>query len=264
MIGSQIIHKDFCENSIKWCKENFDSLKDGTVLMSNKYDYAIGRQGRIWQLYDGQLLITFILKTNFTNAQNNSEINYKSDKQKNYSGKHLNHLNMSISLGIVDATKKYSVGLKWPNDFVINNKKVGGMIIHTIWDLQSIKGLVVGIGINVNNIFKKEDNLHSLATSIKQEIDIKFINIDELRDEILLKLNSRYNQYLQENYNNVFQNWKSSQVYLNKKILVHKKNGELISGIMQNVDSNGNLLLQDKFNKNHTLSFQSVENISAS
>jgi len=257
MIGSQIIHKDFCENSIKWCKENFDSLKDGTVLIADKYGYAIGRQGRTWQVSEGQLLITFVLKKiNIPKEKHESPSNckYSSDK-------HLNHLNMSMSLGIIDSLKKHGCRLKWPNDFVINNKKVGGMIVHTIWESNSTKGVIVGVGININNIFVEENNLYSIATSIRQETKTK-LDIQKLRDDILLKLNSRYNQYRQKEYITIFQEWKNSQSYLGKKILAHKINGELISGTMKDVDSDGNLFLVDKFEKNHTLSFQSVDNIS--
>jgi len=40
---------------------------------------------------------------------------------------------MAIALGILEPLKKYGATLKWPNDFIINHKKVGGMLMQLVW-----------------------------------------------------------------------------------------------------------------------------------
>ena len=253
MIGSKVIHKKLCVNSIKFCKENFSSLQHGTILTADEYDYAVGRQGRKWTLDDGQLVITLILKpkeiTNPKRAAIYKEINY---------------LNMAICLGILEPLKKYNAKLKWPNDFLINNKKIGGILANVIWPSNSQIGLIAGFAINVNNEFESGNELYKIATSIKQESNNKKnIDLEKLKNQILETINLQYNMWEKNKNKEIFEDWRNQQIYLNKKISVHKKDGTLISGVMKDVDSNGNLLLLDKLYNEHILSFHIVENLHA-
>ena len=158
IIGSKIYHKKSCTNSLDWAKSEIDSAQDGAVFLCDHHETTRGRQDRIWQSdEEGQLLLTFVLK-------NNDELHYPSfDYEKN-----LMSLCMTISLGFLYPIKQFGVGLKWPNDFVVNNKKVGGMLLEPVWHGNRLTGIVVGFGLNVNNIFEKNNKLFSIATSLKK------------------------------------------------------------------------------------------------
>ena len=113
IVGNKIYQKVWCSDSMLWAKQHLDTAPDGAVFIADILGHARGRQGRTWQFVPGQLPITILLKPNFKNL-------CKADLEFR-----LNQLTMALALGILDPLKFYGVALKWPNDFVLNHKKVG-------------------------------------------------------------------------------------------------------------------------------------------
>ena len=160
---------------------------------------------------------------------------------------------MALTLGILQPLKKYGVGLKWPNDFMLNNKKVGGMILEAIWQEDELEGIILGFGLNVNNVFDSKDELSKIATSLIAHTK-KQINIDDLFKKLLASLDVYYKRSFDTIFKKkslrmsgadqeVYKEWKSNQIYLNKEITVHKKDSTVVSGIAKDFLPNGNLVL---------------------
>ncbi len=75
------------------------------------------------------------------------------------------------------------VRLKWPNDVLLDNRKISGILSEAIWSGSSLKGIIVGIGINVNqDLFSTP--LASKAIALKQVLQYN-IPITETRDLLL-------------------------------------------------------------------------------
>jgi BirA family transcriptional regulator, biotin operon repressor / biotin---[acetyl-CoA-carboxylase] ligase len=214
MIGCKIYKKKICVNSLDWARENIKTAPHGAVFLSDTHEVARGRDGRLWQQYPGQLLVTVLLKPGFGSLTN---------------------LNMALTLGILQPLKKYGVGLKWPNDFILNNKKVGGMILESVWSGDELEGVILGFGLNVNNVFDSKDELSKIATSLVAHTK-KQIDIEDLLKKLLVSLNVYCDK-------EVYKEWKSNQIYLNKKITVHKKDGTVVCGIAKDFLPNGDLVL---------------------
>ena len=100
---------------------------------------------------------------------------------------------LSLAIGTILASSlgeltQNKVGIKWPNDLLIEKKKISGILIETI-DLNNQVGVVIGIGINVH--MSKEEG---------KEIDQQWISLDEVTESI----NNR-NQVIGDVVNRVFQ-----------------------------------------------------------
>ena len=75
------------------------------------------------------------------------------------------------------------VRLKWPNDILLDNRKISGILSEAIWSGSSLKGIIVGIGININqDIFSGP--IASKAIALKQVLQYN-IPIEETRDLLL-------------------------------------------------------------------------------
>jgi BirA family transcriptional regulator, biotin operon repressor / biotin---[acetyl-CoA-carboxylase] ligase len=170
----------------------------------------------------------------------------------------LNYLNMAIAIAIVKALSDYNVGIKWPNDFIINNKKVGGMLIEVIWK-NAIEGIVVGISLNCNNSLKN-DSLSAIATSLFDVTHGKVVDLEVIKSRLISFLNEWYDKWLLREFDLIFATWKALQLYLGKKISVHTKDGGILTGLMDSIDSEGNVII-DSENGKVSISFHSVENI---
>lgn len=229
IIGSKVYKIEESKNSMDLAKEYIDQAPDGALFLVKNLLSAHGRQGRDWALYKEQLCVTFLLKPDV------SKISKKDLPLR------LTQLNMAISLGILSALEKYNVKLKWPNDFMIENKKVGGMIIETVWSGNELRGIVVGVSINVNNVFEHVDELYEIATSLKQTLNKNF-DIDVLQEKILKSIDDFYKKWCESKFDEIFNLWREKQFYKNKIIQIHQKDGNLISGFFHDVLPNGDLI----------------------
>ena len=140
---------------------------------------------------------------------------------------------LSLAIGTILASSlgeltQNQVGIKWPNDLLIEKKKISGILIETI-DLNNQVGVVIGIGINVH--MSKEEG---------KEIDQQWISLDEVTESI----NNR-NQVIGDVVNRVFQltslftekgfkPYKSD--YESFDMLAGKKCNVIIEGIDKTVD----------------------------
>ena len=264
MLGSKLYRTTLCADSMAWAKQNLATAPDGAVFLADKLTCANGRSGRVWKIYDGQLNVTFILKPKCL---------------RNFSAEDLpiriNQLNMAVSLGIYDAIKEFGtssaggissagtadiIGIKWPNDFITQNKKVGGVLFHLVWEGENPAGLICGFAINVNNIFDKSDDLFETATSLAF-IAGSNIEMRPLYKKLLISIDNYYQKWLSGNFDEIYKLWRKAQVYLGKPIKVHQKDGAVISGIMVQVLPNGDMFLLDESGKQKIISLYMIEQI---
>ena len=132
-------------------------IKNGTVVIADIQTNGKGTHGRTWR----------------TDEKNNIAFSFYINTDCDI--KDLEGLTTEIAKIIVDIFKtkyKIKVNIKKPNDLIINNKKVGGILTQTKTLNEKVKYIVIGIGINTN----KEnftDDIKNIATSIKNEFGIE-------------------------------------------------------------------------------------------
>lgn len=137
-------------------------IKNGTLVIANIQTNGKGTNGRVWH----------------TDEENNIAFSFYIELNCNISK--LEGLTYEIANIIVYIFKnKYKINLdiKRPNDIMINNKKLGGILTQTKLLGEEVKYLVIGIGINTNKE-KFTDDIKDIATSIKKEFNIN-VNTEE-------------------------------------------------------------------------------------
>ena len=139
-----------------------------------------------------------------------------------------------ISLGL-------SPKIKWPNDILINKKKIAGIVIQNVVVNNIITHSVVGIGLNVNQ--HNFPQFSPLATSLSIELSKQHDCID-IRDKLLKSLSNRFIAYRKEaDLESDYQD----ALFLKDKIANLQKGQLQFKGIIKGVNSNG--LLQVEINK---------------
>lgn len=153
------------------------------------------------------------------------------------------------AVAIAEAIEKLHPGLniqlKWPNDIMINNKKIGGILIEII--NNNITALI-GIGLNLNPI-KSNNNINQPITDIKSELNNKNLNnknynININRENIIKEIIKNINLYINkinlksqqtETINNIINKWNSRDYYYQKNIIIKIKDKKITAehlGIM--------------------------------
>src|SRR5690349_7854438 len=129
--------------------ESSSHVVEGTVVITDSQTSGRGQRGNTWITEPGKnLTFSLLMKPTFLNAQDQFL------------------LNKAFSLGLYDylnATLQATVKIKWPNDMVVNDKKICGILIENQIQGQNIQNSIVGIGLNVN----QENFSIPTATSMK-------------------------------------------------------------------------------------------------
>ena len=127
---------------------------------------------------------------------------------------------------------------KWPNDILIKNKKVAGILIESSVK-KNKKVLCLGVGINVNI----EEN--SIPNELKNQITSLFINKNKIisREKLLAEINIQLDLLLYKDDPIIIKMWTELCAHKNSKVKFFTAKNELIEGTFINVDDNGNALI---------------------
>lgn len=169
-IGKNIIYYEQIDSTNDEAKR-LDNLSNGTIIITDNQTKGRGSKGRVW--YGGSknnIAMTIILIPNCNIKQ-------------------IDNFTVHVAECIKDAIYelyKYELNIKLPNDLYLNGKKIAGILTEAIWQAGIIKKLIIGIGMNVNEIDFNEE-IGEIATSLKKEFNRNYI-----REEIIVKLIERF------------------------------------------------------------------------
>lgn len=132
------------------------------------------------------------------------------------------------------------IELKWPNDILIDGKKVAGILIESSSSGKKIERVVIGIGINVNQV-SFQGNFKIGPTSIKNESD-QNIEREILLAEVL-NIFEEILQWIEEKPDAILKDWKARCRMIGEKISVTE--GDKVKyGIFDDIDDEGFLILK--------------------
>lgn len=138
------------------------NVSEGTLIHTAKQIKGKGQRGNDWQSEsEKNITATFILKPSFLSL-NKQSVLYQITALAVY-----DLLAQKIDSGQND------IKIKWPNDVLVNEKKMAGILIENIMSGNKIQNSIIGIGINVNQlVFPKELNATSMVTYCEKEQDL--------------------------------------------------------------------------------------------
>ena len=201
-----------------------EGAAEGTLVLAETQSKGKGRLGRNWlsPKYKG-IYFSLILRPKI--APSRAPI-----------------LTLLAAVSICQAVKEITrldCQIKWPNDIIMHNKKLGGILTELSAEVDKINFVVIGAGINVNTDKK---NLLSTATSLKEQ---KKENIDRvaLLQEILRKIEINYLLFHERGAHPIIEKWREYAVTLGKRVKVYCLN-EHIEGEAYDIDNEGALLVR--------------------
>ncbi len=227
VFGNKIYTFDTIDSTNNCAKAVADiGASEGTVVFAEEQTAGKGRLGRPWFSPPSQnLTFSVVLRPQ---ADNNA----------------LNLLPLYAAVAVAEAierTTSLKVECKWPNDLLVNKKKVGGILIEGAFKDGKVEYAVIGIGINVNVAVFPQD-LSQKASSLRLETNGE-VDRARLFQEILRSLERHYKQTLRKGLQSVLPEWTAHTSMLGKTITVAQQ-GKSISGVVKGLSQDGGLLLQ--------------------
>ncbi|USB35051.1 biotin--[acetyl-CoA-carboxylase] ligase [Paenibacillus sp. YPG26] len=134
-------------------------------------------------------------------------------------------------------------GIKWPNDLLVQGRKISGILLESVAEDDRIRYCIAGIGINANmTIEDYPEELRSIVTSLQLESG-KPVNRPAVIGAVMSELEQLYRLYLEEGFTPIAHLWEALSVTINKVVTVHTSRG-LVSGYAVGIDGNGALILE--------------------
>lgn len=226
----KFLYLDEVDSTNLYGKKNMDNLSDKTVISARRQTNGRGRLNRSWlDLGDGNLFVSIVLKP--------------SDK---FDEKFAN-LTQYLSVIICKTLEQYGLSpeIKWPNDVLINGKKIAGILSETVMQGQNFKGLVLGFGINISA--QKEDVVRvqdKAVTSLSLEIG-RPADREKFLKDLLNLFFQEYNKFLDSGFELIKHDYIKRANFLEKEVCVQVFD-RTKTGIAKAVDNNGALLLQNE------------------
>ncbi|MFT4413067.1 biotin--[acetyl-CoA-carboxylase] ligase [Fredinandcohnia humi] len=148
--------------------------------------------------------------------------------------------------------------IKWPNDILLQQKKVVGILTELQAETERINSVIIGIGINVNQErIHFPEELSSIATSLRLEKG-EPVDRAKLIQCILLKIEKLYKEYMQHGFKIVKLLWESYSTSIGKHIVARTLTGS-IEGKAIGITDEGVLLIEDLTGKIHQIYSADIE-----
>jgi len=230
----EILRYESIESTMKTVNENIKNREFlNQIVVANFQTLGHGRFNRKWySKKDKDLLASIPIITNKKTSV---------------------HMPIILSLSIFETISELispgsELKIKWPNDILLNSKKISGMITENIVEEKDVY-INFGVGINVNSNFDDLSGKGFLATSLKIE-ESKYFNIEEIIYLLLIKISKNLN------FNKkIFFNWKRNLYFPKKEIFLNNNNIDKYH--VDGVDDFGNLIVSFK-EKKFTLSSDEI------
>jgi BirA family transcriptional regulator, biotin operon repressor / biotin---[acetyl-CoA-carboxylase] ligase len=239
VIGKRLYHYNKIKSTqllaISLAETNINT-EHGTVIVADEQDEGIGRGKKKWASPRGGLWMSLIIKPKIDFAK-------------------INMISVISAISVCEAINDISqlkTFIKWPNDVLINEKKLAGILIDTNINNNKNDYIIIGIGINIDvdiskiNLSIASNNIiPTRVTSIHNETKSKNIDRFILMKQLLRKIdfylslleNDRYHKKIIEIY-------KKLSNIVGKRIIIYHESLKKYSGIVKDIDNGGGLILE--------------------
>ncbi len=199
---------------------------EGTLVITQAQTKGRGQRGNGWEAEPGKnLTFSLLLKPNFLEAH--AQFN----------------LTIAVSLALTDFLSAHLPTrplIKWPNDILVQSKKITGILIENTLAGENIQQSVVGIGLNVN----QQQFSIPTATSIQLETGQSH-DLDTLLSELVICVESRYLQLRSGKINELRADYLNNLFWINEE-QQFVSNGHAFKGTIEGVDERGKLAVRDR------------------
>lgn len=227
-LGKHIFFTREIDSTNAWAKQLAKlGAEEGTVAVAEIQTAGRGRLGREWFSPEGSLYFSVILRPQMCASEAVGLV-------------------FVAGLAVAEALREMyhlKVETKWPNDVLVNGRKICGILCEMNTKGDAVGFVVAGIGVNVNSTEKTfPESIRETATSVQNELG-KTVPIENLFRTVLERFESGYDLYARDGLAAVLDKWKRFARFLGHGIDV-VSGDELLSGVALDVDATGSLVLR--------------------
>ncbi|MFH1169718.1 MAG: biotin--[acetyl-CoA-carboxylase] ligase [Chloroflexota bacterium] len=223
LIGRKVIYRSRVASTMDEARrEARQGAAAGTVIVADEQTAGRGRIKRLWLTPGGNIALSVILYPEITS---------------------LPYLIMMASLAVsysIEAVTGLAAQIKWPNDVLINGKKVCGILVESDVRRGGVAYAIIGIGVNVALLPSDYPEIETTATSLAAETGGEVSRLAVIR-RLLVEMDRLYQSL--PGGGAVYEQWRQRLVTLGRRVRV-VSGSEVLEGIAESVAAEGSLLLR--------------------
>lgn len=204
-----------------------DDAPEGTVIIAEQQTAGRSRSKNDWISPEGGIWMTLVLKP---------EVNL------------LEASRLTIVTGVALAKTLHdefniNAGIKWPNDILIDNKKICGILTEAVTDHDKLKAVLIGVGIDVN-VSQSDipESLQDVVTTVKEELDEE-LNRAEILKVFFSIFEELYEEYKQGKFKHIIAEWRRLSSTTGNRVKVYKDGKALVADAV-GIDNQGALIVE--------------------
>lgn len=225
-LAKEVIYFEVVDSTNQEVKRTAQNYSHGTVVIAEQQTAGKGRLGRVWSSPNSTgLWFSILLKPDIAPNQ-------------------IANITLACGLGVCKAIRQFTglnTLIKWPNDIIIGNKKICGILTEMTAEADRINYAVAGIGINVNTT-EFDDEIKHKATSLCIECGT-VINRAELFKEIMQSLEEEFDSYFSNPDGAISDEYTSLCATLGREVIVTRGN-TVFSGKAVAIANTGDLVVE--------------------
>lgn len=205
---------------------------EGTLVLAEHQTHGRGRLGRNWHSPFGGFYISALLYP--------------------LTPKQITDLPFLMGVCVIQTLsqilpKVFDTSLKWPNDVLVNQKKIAGILSEAFGENEFYGG-IVGVGININTSLQQLEDFQEQpfqATSVAALMEGEQVNLEEVLDVFQLKLFNLYRFYQEKGFAPIRALWERNCMMIGKKVQVKgvEFSTGTVEGFFSGLSDRGGLLL---------------------
>ncbi|MFC1485237.1 biotin--[acetyl-CoA-carboxylase] ligase [bacterium] len=225
----KFLHFTEVDSTNIYALKNINNLKDKTVVFADTQTAGKGRNNRRWiSGFPNNLYMSVVLKPSYSLEENFPLFNITQY--------------MAVVVCRLLALYQVDASIKWPNDILVNDKKIAGILSETCIQGNELQGMIVGLGVNLNMTNESLSKIDQRAVSLNILLG-KSISRDEFLHKLLDLFFFNYNEFLEEGFSCIKDEYKKKAMFLNKHIKINAPS-ETFYGIAKDIDETGALILE--------------------
>lgn len=205
-----------------------NGCKSGLVIVSDKQNSGKGRLGREWSAERNEgLYMSIVLRPDIVPQE----------------APQMTLIAGIAVMKVINKVTGLSSKIKWPNDIILNGKKLVGILTEMNAEMEKVNYIVVGIGININNE-SFEDELSKKATSLYIETGKRFKRSDIINEFVKI-FEIYYNEFCRNGFSSFVEEYNENCANVGCSVRTVGGKRE-IKGIAKGVNEKGEILIESK------------------
>jgi BirA family biotin operon repressor/biotin-[acetyl-CoA-carboxylase] ligase len=225
-VGKEIYYFDEIKSTSVKAKELATDNPEGTVIIAEKQLEGKGRMGKGWYSPPGGIWFSMILKPRIPPD-------------------HVHRLTLVAGVAVAEVLSELGLNaeIKWPNDILINEKKVCGILTEMEAELDVVNYVIVGVGIDANIDLDMLPPITMMqTTSLREELGRDVDRIALVRG-ILERFERHYTAFLKGDFHSILKRWREHSSTIGRRVKI-VAGLRTIEGEAVGIDHDGELIVE--------------------